>query len=63
MSITLVYNDWEDLDKVEKDVIKGIDKVTAYAEDLDKGYVKVTIEYLGKTLEEDLKDMIQISER
>lgn len=54
MSIVLKYSNWENLDRVEKDVIESIDKITTYAEDLDKGFVKVTIEYVGTTWEDDL---------
>lgn len=54
-----MYSDWEDLDKVEKDVITSIDKVTAYAEDLDKGHIKVTIEYLGPTWDFSFQNLIK----
>lgn len=57
MSLVLVYENWEDLDKVEKEVIEGIDKVTAYAQDLDKGVVKVTIEYIGPTWDLECKEL------
>lgn len=58
MNKILIYNNWDDLDQVEKDVIQAIDDVTIYAEDIEKGFIRVKIEYVGSTWNESFQELI-----
>ena len=47
MSHILEYDNWEDLDKINEDVIDAIDAETRYDEDLANGKIRITVEYVG----------------
>jgi hypothetical protein len=52
MEVKLLYQAWDEMDKVEKDVIEAIDRITTFSEDLDEGKIEITIKYIGKTWDE-----------
>lgn len=54
MSKILEYESWDDLDKLNQDLIDAIDGETKFDEDLGRGKIKIKVEYVGPDWDENL---------